>query len=228
MTALGPFRCWPQVPLGHCSSEGGDSLGWSLGGSHPSSGSLTVPGWVGIRREGGSQRPPLSEERLECRCWGAPHKGVGAFLLSPWDATKRGGCCGPHADGPLSPPGSLRTVLHAETLPLCPAAVPQAGRPPGPQEPLQAEGDGDPPRPRRDAPLRPHRGEGEEPGAGGWDLARLSPPSPPRRATGAVEHPRRTRVRRGRCSVGLVHAVGMSPPCHGLQGTSAWQSRERA
>ncbi|XP_042645957.1 nucleotide exchange factor SIL1 isoform X4 [Tyto alba] len=55
--------------------------------------------------------------------------------------------------------GSLRALLHAETLPLRPAAVPQAGRPPGAQEPLQAEGDGDPPHPCGDAPLRPHRGE---------------------------------------------------------------------
>lgn len=30
---------------------------------------------------------PLGEERFECRCWGAPRKWVGAFLLSPWDAT---------------------------------------------------------------------------------------------------------------------------------------------
>lgn len=95
-----------------------------------------------------------------------------------------------NADGPLSPPGSLCAVLHAETLPLCPAAVPQAWWPPGPQKPLQAEGDGDPLCPCGDTPLRPHRGEGEEPGGRGQDLARLSPPSSPYRAKGAVEHPR--------------------------------------
>lgn len=54
--ALGLFRCWPQVPLGYCSSKRGDSPGWSLGGSHPSSGSLAVPERVGIRTKGDSWR----------------------------------------------------------------------------------------------------------------------------------------------------------------------------
>lgn len=54
--ALGLFRCWSQVPLGYRSSECGDSPSWSQGGSHPSSGSLTAPGRVGIRRKGGSWR----------------------------------------------------------------------------------------------------------------------------------------------------------------------------
>ncbi|KAM6055951.1 nucleotide exchange factor SIL1 isoform 3-T7 [Chlamydotis macqueenii] len=64
--------------------------------------------------------------------------------------------------------GSLRAVLHAEALPLRPAAVPQAGRPPGPPEPLPAEGDGDPARPCGDAPLRPHRGEDAAGGLAAW------------------------------------------------------------
>lgn len=161
--------------------------------------------------------------------------GWSVFLLSPWDAMKRGctkcGDLGHRADGPLSPPGSLRAVLHAETLPLCPAAVPQAGWPPGPQEPLQAEGDGDPPRPCGDAPLRPHHGEGEQPGWRGWDLARHSPPSSPHQAKGAIEHPRRTRVRRGRSSIGAgLCCWDEFPLAHRplLRGMSAWESPERA
>lgn len=48
--ALGQLRCWTQGPLGYCSREHGDSPDGSLGGSHPSSGSLIAPGKVGIRR----------------------------------------------------------------------------------------------------------------------------------------------------------------------------------
>lgn len=161
--------------------------------------------------------------------------GWSMFLLSPWDAMKRGctkcGGCGHRADGPLSPPGSLRAVLHAETLPLRPAAVPQTGWPPGPQKPLQTEGDGDPPRPRGDAPLRPHRGEGEELGGRGWDPARHSPPSSPHQAKGALEHSRRMRVRRGRSSIGAGPCCwDESPPTQGplLRGLSAWESPEPA
>lgn len=62
--ALGLFRCWPQVPLGYCSGKQGGSLGWSLGGSYPGLGSLTVPGRVGIRRKGDSWRCPLARRGL--------------------------------------------------------------------------------------------------------------------------------------------------------------------
>lgn len=66
-----------------------------------------------------------------------------------------------------SPAGTLRSLLAAEALPLRPAAVPQAGRPPGAAWALQAAGDLSAVCPCCDAALRPLRGEGEGCGAVG-------------------------------------------------------------
>lgn len=70
-----------------------------------------------------------------------------------------------------SPAGTLRSLLAAEALPLCPAAVPQAGRPPGAAWALQTARELSPVCPCCDVALRPLRGEGEGCGAVGRGIS---------------------------------------------------------